>query len=99
MAELVDMGLDIYNTVQPEIYDLKTMKRDYGRHLTFYGGISTQQFLPYAKREEVVVLSREVVSVMGEDGGYILAPTHAVTDDIPVENVIAMVEVARFLEK
>jgi uroporphyrinogen decarboxylase len=93
--ELVDMGLDIYNTIQPEIYDLKTLKREFGRHVTFYGGISTQQLLPHASPAEVKDLTREVRKIMGRDGGYILAPTHAVTGDIPVENVLAMVEVAR----
>jgi len=94
LPELVDMGLDIYNTIQPEIYDLEALKREYGRHLTFYGGISTQQFLPYASPAEVRDLARRVRKIMGRDGGYILAPTHAVTDDIPVENVLAIVEVA-----
>jgi uroporphyrinogen decarboxylase len=93
--ELVDMGLDIYNTIQPEIYDLESLKREFGRHVTFYGGISTQQFLPYASPGEVRGLTRKVRRVMGRDGGYILAPTHAVTDDIPVENVLAMAETAR----
>jgi uroporphyrinogen decarboxylase len=93
--ELVDMGLDIYNTIQPEIYDLETLKREFGRHVTFYGGISTQQFLPYASPAEVRDLTRKVKGIMGRDGGYILAPTHAVTDDIPVENVLAMAEAAR----
>jgi uroporphyrinogen decarboxylase len=93
--ELVDMGLDIYNTIQPEIYDLETLKREFGSHVTFYGGISTQQFLPYAGPAEVRDHTRKVRRIMGRDGGYILAPTHAVTEDIPVENVLAMVEVAR----
>jgi len=95
LPELVDMGLDIYNTIQPEIYDLKELKREYGKHITFYGGISTQQFLPYASAEEVRSHTNEVMRIMGRNGGYILAPTHAVTDDIPVENVLAMVETAR----
>jgi uroporphyrinogen decarboxylase len=63
--------------------------------VTFYGGISTQQFLPYASPAEVRDLTREVKKIMGRDGGYILAPTHAVTGDIPVENVLAMAEAAR----
>ena len=93
--ELADMGLDIYNTIQPEIYDLKALKKEYGSCITFYGGISTQQFLPYARAEEVIEHTREVKRIMGKNGGYILAPTHAVTDDIPVANVLAMVRVAR----
>ncbi len=94
LPDLVDMGLDIYNTIQPEIYDLNKLKNEYGQHLTFYGGISTQQFLPYASAEEVGEVTRKVKKIMGKKGGYILAPTHSVTDDIPVENVMAMVAVA-----
>ncbi|HEB32194.1 MAG TPA: uroporphyrinogen decarboxylase, partial [Spirochaetes bacterium] len=95
MSDLVDMGLDIYNTIQPEIYDLKKLKKEYGRHITFYGGISTQQFLPYASPDEVKDHTKAVKRIMGKSGGYIFAPTHSVTDDVPVENVLAMVDVAR----
>lgn len=90
--DLVDMGMDIYNTLQPEIYDLKEMNREYGRQVTFYGGVSTQQFLPFATPEEVRRKVCEVTGMLAEGGGYILAPTHSVTSDIPVENVMAMIE-------
>lgn len=90
--ELVDMGMDIYNTLQPEIYDPGEMKREYGKHVTFYGGISTQRFLPYATPAQVKEKVKEVSEILGENGGYIVAPTHGVTSDIPVENVMAMVE-------
>ena len=92
MGEVVDMGVDVYNTVQPEIYDLKKLKKEYGKDLTFYGGISTQQFLPFASEAEVRKKTKEVLDIMAEGGGYILSPTHAVTPDIPVENVLALVE-------
>jgi uroporphyrinogen decarboxylase len=91
-GDLVDMGMDIYNTLQPEIYDLEEMKRQYGKDVTFYGGISTQQFLPFATPDEVKQKVKEVTDVLGKNGGYILAPTHSVTADIPVENVMAMIE-------
>jgi len=93
MGELLDMGLDVYNTVQPEIYDLKKLKAEYGRHLTFYGGVSTQQFLPTATENESRDMAKWMLDVMGTDGGFIFAPTHSVTPDIPVENVLAMVDV------
>ncbi len=95
MTDLVDMGLDVYNTVQPEIYDLAQLKKEYGNHLTFYGGISTQQFLPYANANECKALAKETLEIMGPDGGYIFAPTHAVTPDIPVENILALVDVVK----
>ena len=93
--DLIDMGLDVYNTVQPEIYDLQKIKQEYGRDLTFYGGISTQQFLPFATVEQVKEKTKEILDIMYRDGGYILSPTHTATPDIPAENLLAMIETAK----
>ena len=90
LGDLVDMGVDVYNTVQPEIYDLVSLKREYGKDLTFYGGISTQQFLPFATPKTVLQKTKNTIDILFRDGGYILSPTHAVTQDIPVENIIAL---------
>ena len=95
MPDLIDMGVDVYNTVQPEIYDLDMLKREYGQDLTFYGGISTQQFMPFATPEETKEMTKRVIDKMASGGGYILSPTHAVTPDIPLENVEAMIQVAK----
>lgn len=95
LGDLIDMGLDVYNTVQPEIYDLPTLKKEYGKDLTFWGAVSTQQFLPYATTEEVYKKSIETLKIMASGGGYIFAPTHAVTNDIPVENIEAMIQAVK----
>ena len=95
LGDLIDMGLDVYNTVQPEIYDLEELKREYGKDLTFWGAVSTQQFLPYASTGEVYDKSLETLKIMAPGGGYIFAPTHAVTDDIPVENIEAMIKAVK----
>lgn len=90
--DLIDIGLNIYQTFQPEIYDLRKVKSEYGKHLTFWGGISTQRLLPFASPDEVRRVTRETIRIMGEDGGYIAAPTHAIPGDVPPENVVAMIE-------
>ena len=95
MGDLIDMGMDVYNTVQPEIYDLKKLKKEYGRDLTFYGGISTQQFLPTATAEQSRDMGSWMLDVMGKDGGFIFAPTHSVTPDIPVDNILALADVVK----
>jgi len=92
---LIEIGMDAYSTVQPEIYDLSKLKRDYGKHLIFWGGISTQQFLPFATPAQVTERCSQAIRLLGNGGGYIFAPTHAVTPDIPVENVQAMLECVR----
>ena len=93
--DLIELGLDIYNTFQPEIYDVVEMKRLYGDKITFYGGISTQRLLPNASPGEVKSEMRRLMDLLGKDGGYIVAPTHAMPNDIPTENIIAFLEVVQ----
>ncbi len=91
--DLVEIGLDVYNTFQPEIYDIAKVKREFGNDLSFWGGISTQQLLPYASPEEVQRVTREIMGIMGQGGGYIVAPTHSVPGDVPPENLVALIDV------
>jgi len=93
--DLVELGLDIYNTFQPEVYDIVDFKKRFGDKITFFGGISTQCILPFKTAEEVKAEMHRVMDILGKDGGYILAPTHAMPNDIPPENVLAFMEVAR----
>ena len=91
--DLIDIGLDVYQTFQPEIYDIQEVKREFGKDLTFFGGISTQRLLPFATPDEVRAKTREILSIMKPGGGYIVSPTHAVPGDVPPENVLAMLDV------
>jgi len=91
LPNLIEIGLDVYQTVQPEIYDLKKLKREFGEDLSFWGGISTQQALPYLKPDKVHSLVSETVEILGENGGYICGPTHQVPPDVPPENIEAMI--------
>jgi len=91
--DLIDIGLDVYQTFQPEIYDIAAIKREYGNHLSFWGGISTQRLLPFATPEEVKRKTVEIMKALGKNGGYIAAPTHDIPGDVPAENVLAMLDV------
>jgi uroporphyrinogen decarboxylase len=92
---MIDIGLDIYQTVQPEIYDLSKLKTDYGKDLTFWGAISTQKTLPFVGPNELKDIVKQTINIMGVNGGYIAAPTHKVPQDVPVENIIALIEVLK----
>jgi uroporphyrinogen decarboxylase len=93
--DLVDAGMDIYNTFQPEVYDIEKMKRDFGGSVTFYGGVSTQRLLPRASPAEVTAEVRRLINVIGAGGGYIIAPTHSIPDDVPTANILALIEAVR----
>lgn len=91
-GDLIDIGLDCYQTFQPEIYDMKAIKKEYGNDLSFWGGISTQQLLPFATPQQIREEVKKAIDIMSENGGYIVAPTHALTFDIPCENILAMID-------
>ena len=90
--DLIEIGLDCYQTVQPEIYDLKEIKSKYGSRLCFWGTISTQQALPRLSAIEIEGVISDTVAIMKRGGGFILAPTHAISQDVPTENVMAVVK-------
>jgi uroporphyrinogen decarboxylase len=95
IPELIEMGLDVLNPFQPEVMDVYEIKRKYGDRLSFYGGVSTQKLLPYGTIGEVEADIREKLRLLGKKGGYILAPAHAVQSDVPMENILKLVEVVQ----
>ena len=92
-ADSEDLRHPTMMTFQPEIYDIRAVKREFGRDLSFWGGISTQKLLPCATPEQVKEETRRLMDILARDGGYIAAPTHAVPGDVPPENILAMLEV------
>jgi uroporphyrinogen decarboxylase len=90
--ELIACGLHCFNPFQPEVMDVFEMKRRYGRDLSFYGGISTQRTLPYGTVPQVKEEVRRLLEEVGESGGYIAAPAHAIPADAKPENIAAMIE-------
>ena len=93
LTDLIEIGCDCYQTVQPEIYNLETLKKEYGMDLSFWGAVSTQQLLANASPDKVKEETARIIGIMGRNGGYIAAPTHAVPPDVPPENIIAMMDV------
>jgi len=89
------MGLDVLNPVQPEAMDIARLKRDFGDRLTFWGALSTQQTLPFGTPDRVRSEARRVRDLMSRGGGYIFSPAQSVQGDVPIENIVALVEVAR----
>ncbi len=85
-GELVELGVDCFNPFQPEVLDVAQAKREHGDRLSFHGGVSLQQTLSHGTPEDVRAEVRRRIEVVGRDGGYIVAPCHAVTGDVPAAN-------------
>ena len=93
--DLIEIGLDVHQTFQPEIFDVCKIKSLYGNKLSFWGGISTQQLLPFATPDELVAKASEIMGIVGKGGGYIVAPTHGIPGDVPAENMHALIELCK----
>ncbi len=91
LPDLVDIGLTCLNPVQPEVLEHTRLCREFGQHLSFYGGISTQEVLPKVTPAEVRAATRACIRDLAPDGtGLIIGPSHRMQSDIPVDNVVAM---------
>jgi uroporphyrinogen decarboxylase len=96
IPDLIELGVEILNPVQVQAADMDTarLKRKFGKNLTFWGGIDTQQVLPFGTPEDVKAEVRRRISDLAPGGGYILASVHNIEADVPGENVWAMYQAA-----
>jgi uroporphyrinogen decarboxylase len=99
LGDLLEIGLDCYQTFQPEIYDIDDVQKRYGGKLGIWGGVSTQQVLPKFTPGELQKEIVRVINALRKDGGLIIAPTHALPYDVPAANILAMMEVFQNQDK
>jgi uroporphyrinogen decarboxylase len=92
--DLVGIGVNCFNPFQPEVMDVPALLEAYRGRLSFFGGLSTQKTLPYGTPDDVRRESRRLLD-LGRQGGYIFAPAHSVEGDVPLENMLAFIEVAQ----
>ena len=92
LGDLVDIGLDILENVQVMAVgmDPAELKREFGKHLTFYGGMDTQEILPLGCPEDVRQEARRLIQIFGKGGRYIFCTTHYLMDDVPLANALAL---------
>jgi uroporphyrinogen decarboxylase len=92
--DLVGIGLNCFNPFQPEVMDVAILMPQYRGRLAFYGGMSTQKTLPYGTVEDVGRETRKLLD-LGKPGGYIFSPAHDVPKDVPLENMLAFIDVVQ----
>ena len=95
VPDLIDIGLDVLHPIQPEAMDIAELKHEFGGHLTFCGGVPTQNLLPHGTPDEVRREVRRLKEEMSRGGGYILEPGITLQADVPTENLLALIEEAR----
>jgi uroporphyrinogen decarboxylase len=94
IPDLIEVGVNILNPIQPECMDPVKLKRLYGERLCFDGTIGVQSTLPHGTTSEVEEEVRRRIRTCGPTG-LILGPTHSMQPDVPVSNILAMYGAAR----
>ena len=92
MRDYIEIGLQVFHPLQPECMDITTIKREYGRDLTFRGGIGVQGSVVHGTPDQV---RREVLTaakILSAAGGYLLEPCKPLPPETPIENAVAFVE-------
>lgn len=92
--DLVELGVNLFNPFQPEVMDVFSLMTAYYRRLAFHGGLSTQRTLPFASPTSVAEETRRLLAA-GRHGGYVFGPSHVIEGDVPLENILAVLDVLK----
>lgn len=97
IPDLIEIGLDVLHPIQPEAMDIYRLKREFGKDLTFCGGLNTQHLLPKGTPAEIQKEVKTLKERMGAGGGYILEPGITIQADVPIDNVLALIQSSRMV--
>jgi len=94
IPDLIELGVDIINPVQVSAKDMdsRTLKREFGKDITFWGGIDTQRVMPIGSPDRVEKEVIRRIKDLAPGGGYVLAAAHNIQADVNPENVCRMFE-------
>jgi uroporphyrinogen decarboxylase len=93
--DFIEIGIDILNPIQTsagKMSDLWTLKQRFGKNIVFCGAIDTHRVLPHGTPEEVRQEVRRAIQELRPGGGYMVSSVHTIMNDVPPENVLAMVD-------
>jgi uroporphyrinogen decarboxylase len=96
IPDLIELGFDILNPVQVSArgMDTKRLKEEYGQDMVFWGGVDTQQVLPFGKPEEVADEVKRRIDDLAPGGGFVFAAVHNIQALVPPENIVTMFDTA-----
>jgi uroporphyrinogen decarboxylase len=97
LRDFVEMGVDILNPIQVAAKNMNPaeIKAEVGNDLCFLGGVDSQHLMRTGTPDEVSAQVKQRIAEMGPGGGYILAPSHNIGDDVPLDNILAFFDAAR----
>jgi uroporphyrinogen decarboxylase len=101
VADLLDdireIGFEVFNPVQPGVpgHLPADMKENFGDKFSFWGAIDQQDLLPNGTEEQLEQDIIEKISILGKNGGYMIAPAHIIQNDVSPERVRLFIDLCK----
>lgn len=92
IPRLIGLKVDILDPIQVRAagMDAAVLKRDFGGRICLHGSIDTQYLLPHGTPQDVACTARQMIEILGQGGGFIMAPSHVLQTDVPTKNIVAL---------
>jgi uroporphyrinogen decarboxylase len=95
IEDLIEIGVEVLNPVQPECMDFAEIHAKFGDRLSFWGTVGTQTTMPFGSPAEVRRIVHRNLDIAGKKGGLLCTPTHLLEPEVPWENILAYVQAVR----
>ncbi|HSV30448.1 MAG TPA: uroporphyrinogen decarboxylase family protein [Atribacteraceae bacterium] len=92
LDDLLEIGLDVLLPVQPQAMDIRVLQEQFGSRLSFMGGLSTQETLPFGTPKQVREETGRLIDILGKHHGYIVSASHEIGSDCSIANLTAFLE-------
>jgi len=89
---LIEAGVDILQSLQPEANNAAALKEKYGDRIAFWGGVGSQSTMSGGTVVDVKNELIFLIKTLGRGGGYICSPAHFLEPETPLENIDAFLE-------
>lgn len=92
ISDLINIGVDILDPVQTSAKDMQLdkLRKKFGNNICFHGGIDVQNLIPFGKPGDIKNYIDKISDLFGSSGGLILGPSHDITIDSPLKNILAI---------
>jgi len=93
IADLIEVGVDILDPLQPGPLNLSEVARQFGGKVAFSGGIDDQRLEDYSP-QEVKDMVRRTIDTLGRPFGnaYMISAANSMLPSVPLENLQAMMQ-------
>jgi uroporphyrinogen decarboxylase len=90
IPDLVEIGVNVINPVQPDCMDAASIKREFGDRLAIWGAVGSARLWDWGTPDLVRSEVRRCIQTLGPEG-LLLAPAYDI-DFAPFANIVAFIE-------